>query len=455
MVLASAETLLRLTMFGLLRSSRHDVTYRQIYARHCQAARRFGGLWSLPLLSFEAVFLQSVLTDMGYCEAPPADAPKCCRLRPRTTSVSHQTDSIEAFCAAFGLLLVGVKLDDDIADEGSWKARLLKWKLSVPLTKSRALFDSYDADFQTRLNGHLAHHAACETSESVPPWNQYMTSTANAFGDVFALASRCCPESQRAVDESWLRHLGQHIGAAILAFDCAADWESDQRLRRFNPLKSQAEAEDMLLQAQWYLVQAAWHLDERFPSDSGSSPLATRLSQRIARTTYEQLRNYSLPWQRRAARRDRWERWGLWREPGYTYAKCDCACDGLCAGLECIGGCGEGAGACGECAACGEGSGACASCGDGILCCDCFSGGCGDSSKSKKKPSAQSDSDDSDSSKLTALIGKTGTTKTQLSPSGIVEIDGQTYATQSELNFIESGTPVVVISTNSTWLVVR
>src|SRR5260370_36287344 len=54
-----------------------------------------------------------------------------------------------------------------------------------------------------------------------------------AFGYVFGLMARLPGLEMR---RETLTRLGEHVGAAIIAFDCAVDWRKDQRRSDFNPL---------------------------------------------------------------------------------------------------------------------------------------------------------------------------------------------------------------------------
>lgn len=56
-------------MFGFLRPAAGDVAYRQIYAGLCAAQHRQAGLRTLPMLSYEAVFMYQMAVDCCPCEA--------------------------------------------------------------------------------------------------------------------------------------------------------------------------------------------------------------------------------------------------------------------------------------------------------------------------------------------------------------------------------------------------
>src|SRR5688500_2547216 len=104
-------------MFGFLRPRAPTLAYRQVYAQCCARQHELYGISSLPLLSYEAVFLYVCAIDAGLCPGPPAGAPRCCRLR-TSLNLPAADLPIAEYCASFGLLLASIKLDDDVRDEG-------------------------------------------------------------------------------------------------------------------------------------------------------------------------------------------------------------------------------------------------------------------------------------------------------------------------------------------------
>lgn len=443
-------------MFGFLQPARGDTAYRQIYARGCQSLRDFAGLSALPMLSFEAVFLQTLATDVGWCDAPTADAPTCCRLRRQRAAASAMTVEFERFSAAFGLLLVSIKLEDDIHDEGSWKARFMRWKLRSALSAARQFFSQLDPDFDDRIAAFLREHAALEQSRVRPTWHQYRLPTSNAFAYVFGLAGRLGNVSDAEGRCEWLSRIGAEVGSAIISFDCAADWESDRRRGLFNPLTDAQDVTEMLQQAELHLARAAWIAEERVAVES--------ISLRVLLAAYRRV-----SWQGSTSRRrSTWlrlaEQWGLRRQAGYAHAKCDCFCEGCCAGLECLGGAADGA----ICAA--DGCAAAQSCGGGSCCCDacccdacfvCMPNACVTEERrnasSKKNTNTSTDGSQTTEarSEFSHLIGLRGRVRSTLNPTGVVEINGRHYPAQSEAGTIDEDEFVEVVAARTIGVVVR
>jgi hypothetical protein len=129
-----------MVMFGFLRASRDQIAYRQAYARCCSFQHLYFGVESLVFLSYEAVFLYLCSADSGMHPGPPADAPTCCRLRTSRRLTQAADAEVARFCAAFGLLLGAIKLEDDVRDERSWAARLAYWRLGKRMALAKAYF---------------------------------------------------------------------------------------------------------------------------------------------------------------------------------------------------------------------------------------------------------------------------------------------------------------------------
>jgi hypothetical protein len=138
----------------------------------------------------------------------------------------------------------------------------------------------------------------------------------------------------------------------------------------------------------------------------------------------------------------RLERWGLLRERGYSYAKCD-GCDALCAVgecCECIGGAGEVAAAGSSCDFC---------------CCDCFccasNSSCGDCGPPQKATAESAGPKSADGpTPYAEHHGKHGTADSGLNPSGYVRIGEQRLPAKSHSGtMIASGKPVTVVRTDA------
>ncbi len=321
-------------MFGFLRPTTWNREYRQAYARCCQFQHLHFGARSLPFLSYEAVLLYQHAADAGLISGPPAGTRTCCRLQTDHRSLRAQDAAVGQYCAAVGLLLAGIKLDDDVRDDGSWMARWIRWGLRKPLRRAGALFRSLDSRFEDHVDGYITQHLALEKTGEAVDLDRYAQPTAEAFGYVFGLMpANYGLESQRPL----FNEVGRHVGAAIIAFDCAVDWNRDRRRSRFNPLPDLPATEDALTKSRYHLARAAEGCLTAFGGRSRSGWLLNSALERIP------LQLPTITWKTRL------QRWGLARDPRYVTARIDC-CD--CGLLECCTGVGAEGGA--ECCAAGN-----------------------------------------------------------------------------------------------------
>ena len=267
-------------MFGLMNPGRQDTTFRRAYARCCQHQRRAHGLTSLGFLSYESVLLYLFALDAGKLSADDLPPFTCCRLRPLPSRTPQAERQVASFCAALGLLLGYIKVSDDVRDGRSLTARLARWLLR---RRFRAAFDHFgrlDSDFAGRVERFIADHLALENPGASITLADYTRPTADAFGHVFGLLARLPGlEPQQELLDS----LGRHVGAAIIAYDCAVDWPRDRRRGHFNPLPDGEESADAALgYCRERLTQAALELRAAFGEDSHTARALLGVRQRIA-----------------------------------------------------------------------------------------------------------------------------------------------------------------------------
>jgi hypothetical protein len=91
--------------------------------------------------------------------------------------------------------------------------------------------------------------------------------TAAGFGYMFEMYSYL-PKLEGHRES--LRTLGNHIGSAIIAYDCGVDWKRDQRNSDFNPVTSGEEAKQALRFSARELRAAARYV-EPITDDDGTS----------------------------------------------------------------------------------------------------------------------------------------------------------------------------------------
>lgn len=427
-------------MFGFLAPAVRLPTWRRSYARVCQYQRRHFGLTSLPFLSYEAAFLYQVAVDLGVVSPLPEEAPQCCRLRRLKHTDPQQDAPVAEYAAAFGVMLLGVKLQDDVVDSGRMIARLVEWKYRRQVLKAQRLLTSaVMKDVQAAVTQH-ADLEACQERDL----ETFATPTSNGFAAAFSGLPHVATDVRRQLGE-----IGSRVGRALIAWDCAVDFRRDQIKGDYNPLTSQ---QDVRAAFDNCLLQLA-HIGWQMPTGCTTSHVIASVMDRV-----------------RAARKQtgcdpvqRLERWGLLRQKGRAYARCDCldACCVVGECGECCGGAAEAGGLCADCGcAAGEaggaglGSGCCGPPG-GVCCADCcfFGDPCGDTSTTKKK--TKSDDENSEKEPLDVASpyawchGKSGATDGPLNPAGYVTVDGERVpAKTADGRFFDSGQNVRVVRTD-------
>src|SRR4051812_9216144 len=124
-------------MFGFLNPRPHSAEFRRCYARVCQHQRQEYGALALAFHSYEAVFLYQCAVAAGAVDVRRLPNVRCCRLRSRGWEPNDQDSAVGRFCSAVALLLAGIKLEDDIRDNGSLTARLLRGLLRPSLRRAQ------------------------------------------------------------------------------------------------------------------------------------------------------------------------------------------------------------------------------------------------------------------------------------------------------------------------------
>ena len=266
-------------MFGFLSPRPHSDSYRHAYARVCVHLRRAFGVRALPFHSYEAVFAYQLALDSGAFPAAVMPAVRCCKLA-SPGNLSAAADAAHGrFAAAFALLLADIKLTDDIRDSGSWLARGVRFALKGRIRAARAHLAEFDPNFDTTVNGFLAAHAKLEARPDAIPLTEYVEPTSAAFGYVFGLAARL--PGMGAFAEP-LTAIGQGIGAALLAFDCAVDWRRDRLRNEFNPLPDEAAVRSAMRFSVNELDDVAERCRLTFGSQSAAARTATAVADRLA-----------------------------------------------------------------------------------------------------------------------------------------------------------------------------
>lgn len=187
--------------------------YRSVYCGLCHAlGRRYGAL-SRIMLSFDTAFLLTLLQNSEQSE-------HCSRRCPYKLGKKHDCvagDSAD-YCADITVLLFCLKLQDDIDDDGSLRAKILLRLFKKQFKKAK----EYQPLLAEKIKLHLARLREVESADEHNP-----DIPANIFGellaDVFAKDDR-------------LGALGFALGRFIYLADAACDFKSDIKHGNYNPL---------------------------------------------------------------------------------------------------------------------------------------------------------------------------------------------------------------------------
>ncbi|PHS13756.1 MAG: hypothetical protein COA78_06615 [Blastopirellula sp.] len=255
-------------MFGFLNPRTQHLSYRSLYARGCQHLKLSYGVRSLVFHSFESVFLYGYAADVGAFDRTKVPAKRCCKLQASKTLLEQPDRVYGEFTASLSMLLTSIKLEDDILDNNSMLARTAKFGLRKPIQNTNAYFSTIDARFEEKTSSFIQEHHNLERSSRSVTVEELAKPTADGFGYMFEMYSHL-PKLEGHRES--LRTLGNHVGSAIIAYDCGVDWKRDHRNSDFNPVTCEAEAREALRFSARELRAAARYVQPIIDDDDGIS----------------------------------------------------------------------------------------------------------------------------------------------------------------------------------------
>ncbi len=290
-------------MFGFLAPQQPEPTWRRTYARICQVQNRLFGIKSLPFLSYEATFLYQLAIDFELTSPLPDHAPTCCRMRKITrtalgqhgnreqriestsTTKGFRSDQLEdpltpVICAAFGLVLAGVKLRDDVQDSGRWPSRLFWWMYRRRVTQAEELMEAKLPGLMQSVEECIRMHRQMETSSTRVPLDDFTWPTGKGFAEVFRRTAQLIARldgTERYVQT--FEQIGRLIGESIIAWDCAVDFDNDRIKGNFNPLCDESDRVRAFQLCHLRLAQIGWLC----PADSVSGRVIRNVMNRVER----------------------------------------------------------------------------------------------------------------------------------------------------------------------------
>jgi hypothetical protein len=255
-------------MFGLMKPPVENLAYRSAYSRCCQFQRKFYGLISLPLLSYDAVFLYLCCADAGLVPESVIVQQKCCRMRSGLRLHSAPDVHVGRFCGALSLLMVDTKLNDDVRDKGSWMARIGKFLLQNSIAKAVRYVSQLNSSFHSLFEAWTATQIAVESDRTKLNLSEFVAPTARGVASVVTMMPG---SAERPGFQDYLWDVGHHLGTAIVAADCALDWRDDLITGECNPVRSEMEATNAARLALTHLRQTVEATDRFFGATSRSA----------------------------------------------------------------------------------------------------------------------------------------------------------------------------------------
>ncbi|MBL8816645.1 MAG: hypothetical protein JNL58_11490 [Planctomyces sp.] len=307
-------------MFGFLSPSQPPRAWRQSYARVCQYQRNLFGISSLPFMGYEPAFLYQVISDFEMIDRLPDNSVTCCRLRKLQSSLQSDRAHGE-FAAMFGLFLAGVKLRDDLIDSNRWFNHLLWWKFRRQVRLAEQLLDAGSPGLVSRVVSCIDRYAVFENQIPAPPLIQLVVPAGDGFFEVFSAAARLTAgtttEPTRDDSCNTIAAIGRHVGQAIIAWDCAVDFEDDCLQKQFTPLNSHSDVQSAFDMCQRELAIAAKLCPDGSPSRQVINSVLHKVAARQRRPAGASCVSVL-------------ERWGMLRQRGHTYARCEPICSICC-----------------------------------------------------------------------------------------------------------------------------
>jgi len=223
-------------MFGVLRPPKPpDPEWKAEYCHACAVLRKRYGRSATPFLSYEAVFLRSILRLLAH-EGPACDQARCRCSFWRSPSCRGVT-ATDRFCVAFGLLLAKTKLEDDATDAPGWRgalARVLLWWYRNTFRKALDELRTHAADHITKVQKAVETHCAFERDRSfgLSP-DGFCAPTAEGFAACFEAAADVAHLGRKS---EVVGQIGRHLGRHIIAADVLDDVDTDRASAQPNPL---------------------------------------------------------------------------------------------------------------------------------------------------------------------------------------------------------------------------
>ena len=268
-------------MFGF--SNISNLRYRSFYAWLCRQHKNFYGNTSRLFHSYDSALLAMLAADADLFDASGLPMVQCCRFRGSPKTASEAEVMVAKFCTSSTMLLLSVKIEDDMRDSTGMerrRARFMNRWFQPRFEKMREYFHVYSPGFLDRIHELLGqHHEMEDAGLGERPLSNYANPTSDAFGDLFAALPRLLGAAKQ---ERLFSELGRDFGRAMLWFDCACDSKDDEDRGRFNPIKGEANIRMAFLKSEEALRSMAQKASYAFGDNIASVQAVQELAERVA-----------------------------------------------------------------------------------------------------------------------------------------------------------------------------
>ena len=223
-------------MFGLLRPLKRLVgeeDWRDYASAYCNLCAMLSHRYGLParLLVVHDVATADWLLAGAAPVRRPFPACNCVKGGTRCVPAALRTDERQALLAAVSAYTVGVKVQDDLADGGGWRARLAHALYQD--TFARARRDLAEGGFDVAaFEAALAEQRELERHGETDLWV-----AAGPSGRAFGLVARHLARRHGGAGPEDAYALGERIGRSVFLVDAYQDFGRDLAAGAYNPLR--------------------------------------------------------------------------------------------------------------------------------------------------------------------------------------------------------------------------
>jgi hypothetical protein len=223
-------------MFGLLRPHKRLVgpedwrDYASAYCNLCASLSHRYGLTSRLLVVHDVATADWLLSGSAQARRPFPTC-NCAKGGTRSVPPALRTDERQSLLAAVSAYTVGVKVQDDLADGGGWKARLAHTLYRDTFARARRDLaqDGFDvAAFEAALVEQQELERRGETD---------LGGASGPSGRAFGLVARHLAERHGGAGPEDAYALGERIGRSVFLVDAYQDFGHDLAAGAYNPLR--------------------------------------------------------------------------------------------------------------------------------------------------------------------------------------------------------------------------